>query len=67
MVKAPTLVLLVSGNLFNGGCEISLHMDGVDIAKPDDISVGVGALLGIYFIFGVKYAENVRKTLIFMQ
>lgn len=37
-------------------------MDGVDVAKPDDISVRVGALLGIYFIFGVKYAENVRKT-----
>ena len=42
-------------------------MDGKDIAKVEDFSVGVGALLGIYFIFGVKYAENVKKTQMYMQ
>ena len=39
-----------------------MNVDGKDIAKVEDISVGVGALLGIYFIFGVKYAENVKNT-----
>ena len=29
--------------------------------------MGVGALLRIYFIFGVKYTENVKNTLICMQ
>ena len=37
-------------------------MDGKDIAKVEDISMGVGALLGIYFIFVVKYAGNVKNT-----
>ncbi|KAJ7997328.1 hypothetical protein DPEC_G00227830 [Dallia pectoralis] len=65
VANAPTPVLLISGNPFSAGCEMSLRIDGMDIVKPEDISMGVGALLGIYFIFGVKYAENVKKTLNF--
>ena len=42
-------------------------MDGVDIAEPGDLSMGAGALLGVYYIFGVRYAENVMNTFIFMQ
>ena len=38
-----------------------LHMDGKEIAKVEDISVGVGALLGIYFILQIKWADNVKK------
>ncbi|KAJ8014416.1 hypothetical protein DPEC_G00039990 [Dallia pectoralis] len=67
VANAPTPVLLISGNPFSAGCEMSLRIDGMDIVKPEDISMGVGALLGIYFIFGVKYAENVKKTLNFLQ
>ena len=62
MAKDPTPVLSVSGNPFSAECDICLHMDGKDMAKVEDISMGVGALLGIYFIFGVKYAGNVKKT-----
>lgn len=46
--------------------EIVLQLDGAEILRPD-ISQGVAALLGIYFIFGVKYPEKLKKTLIFMQ
>lgn len=67
MVKALTPVVLVSRNLFSAEWEISLHMDGVDIAEPGDLSMGAGALLGVYYIFGVRYAENVMNTFIFMQ
>lgn len=62
-----TCGFLVSLNPFGVGCDVSPHMDGVDIAKPDDISVGVGVLPGIHFIFRLLDTENVRKALIFMR
>lgn len=64
--RAPTPLLVVDGNPF-GDCIITLRMDGVSIANPDDISMGIAALLGTYFVFGVKYAESVKKTLAFLQ
>lgn len=36
-------------------------MDGADVANSVGMS-GDGALLGIYFTFGVGYADNVKKT-----
>ena len=66
-VKAPTPVLTMSGNPFSDECEIMLQLDGADILRPEDISQGVGALLGIYFIFGVQYPAHLKKTLMFMQ
>ncbi|XP_078028208.1 sterile alpha motif domain-containing protein 3-like [Epinephelus lanceolatus] len=67
VVKAPTPALLVSGNPFNADSDISLRLDGVKITKPDDITMGVGALFAVYFIFGVRFAEKLRKYLIFLQ
>ncbi|XP_048111667.1 uncharacterized protein LOC125302497 [Alosa alosa] len=64
--RAPTPLLVVDGNPF-GDCSITLTMDGVSIAHPDDITMGIAALLGTYFIFGVKYAQNIKKTLAFLQ
>ena len=50
MAKDPTPVLIVSGNPLSAECDICIHMDGKDIAKVEDISMRVGALLGIYLV-----------------
>jgi hypothetical protein len=54
-----TPLLHIGGNPFHYESEIPLTFDGENIHALEDVLMGLGDLLGLYYLF----PQNVRKTL----
>ncbi|XP_076122865.1 uncharacterized protein LOC143102957 [Alosa pseudoharengus] len=65
--KTPTPTLCMRGNPFEEDTTITLCMDGQDVVTPEDVLMGIGALLAVYLIFNMEYPKAVNKTLLFLQ
>ncbi|XP_071217022.1 sterile alpha motif domain-containing protein 3-like [Salvelinus alpinus] len=62
-----TPLLHIGGNPFHHESEIPLAFDGENIHALEDVPMGLGALLGLHFLFSLNFPKNVRKTFLFLS
>jgi hypothetical protein len=62
-----TPLLHIGGNPFHHESEIPLAFDGENIHALEDVSMGLGAPLGLYFLFSLKFPKNVTKTVMLLS